>query len=120
MTMRNFSTEHGESLDMGTFTLVSTALVGSRAILRIGESDESALIEMDSDDPPASPVRFEWSATSSGATLRIDLSVAQIETLPNDTLRWKVRVITSAGQTVPVDGALGLITVKSGILAAAS
>ena len=70
----------GHALDLGTITFTPSAgtLVGTRAILRIGVARSAALVELESDVPPAEGV-FTWD--DSTGELVVDLAASHVDAL---------------------------------------
>lgn len=121
MTQRNFMTDVGASLDMGTFRIASADIAGSTARMRIGKAGQPALLELLSSSAPASPALFAWAVADGVGTLRVDLTQAQLGALGGVKGSWEyvVHVIAASGQVVPVDGASGIISLRAVPLAIA-
>lgn len=116
----NHETDVGASLDMGTYTIVSDDLDGSKARLRIGKDGQPALIELFSDVAVSAPALFDWQVADGVGTLRIDLTQAQLAALGGKG-KWDywIHVITQSGQVVPVAGGTGTVYVRGVALAKA-
>lgn len=107
--MVEFVAYRGHALDLGTFTITPSAgsLVGSRAILRIGKSGQLALLEFESDSPPAEGV-FTWD-DSTGA-LVVDLAASHVDTL--DVGNNFAQVTIEKADGTPLKGPTSMIVVN--------
>lgn len=115
---RDFWTDFGAALDMGTLRIPTPAggLSGSVARLRVGIIGHPALIELLSSAPPDPPALFAWAPGVDMCTLRCDLSDSVVAQLGGPgTWSYQVHIITAQDQPVPVEGASGRITVRRAI-----